>query len=62
MKRLFLYLLSLNRQKFWGDITIKFKNGEFAGHVVANQTLKEEALPLLTPESEKELHRVLNGL
>lgn len=58
MKRLFVFLLSLRHTKFWGDVTIKFKDGAFTGQVLLNQSVKEDAMPAITAEAEVELHKV----
>ena len=47
--RLFSFLLSLVASEFWGQVTVRFKQGKTVG-VTVQQDYIEETLPGLTPE------------
>lgn len=49
MSRLFQYLLMLVNQKFYGEITIPFKDGKI-GQVKVTQGFLEDTLPQPHPE------------
>ena len=52
MRPLFRFLLLLTVQKFWGEVTIRFKDGEIAGQVDVRRGYVVDTLPQPVPGTE----------
>ena len=49
LPRLFQFVLSLVASEFWGQVTVRFKQGKTVG-IIVQQEYVEETLPELAPE------------
>ena len=52
MRSLFRFLLLLMAQKFWGEVTIRFKDGEVTGQVDVRRGYVVDTLPQPVPGTE----------
>src|SRR3990167_10439049 len=58
LREVWAYLVLLRTQKFYGDVTIKFREGVVVGHVHEHRDHLVNRLPQATPEQSAEARQV----